>query len=180
MTVTIHDLDGVESEFTFDVLAAGLGGRPRSMDTRIMVTGNRVDLPMHGFDIDFGLLIRYIYVNGILPLLGYDSSAEMLRDWIDCAAVGARVAETLTFIDAPTATDYCDTALGAAGTFLDFGIDGVIGAEGVLSLQGTATAGDPLPDGTATTLNGGVWMGGWAEGAADSGDVAGTFSGTRL
>jgi len=179
MHVTIHDLEGMEHEFSFDVLDAGLGGRPRSMDTLIMVSGNQVELPMHGFDLDYGVLVRYIYTNGILPAIGYASSAEMLRDWVDCDAVGMTVAATFTFLDATTAAEYCDTALGSAGTFLDIGLDGVIGAEGVLTLQGMATAGDPPPDGTATTLNDGVWMGGWSEGAGDSGDVAGTFSGMR-
>jgi hypothetical protein len=179
MHVTVHDLEGTEHDFSFDVLDAGLGGRPRSMDTLIMVSGNTVELPMHGFDLDYGVLVRYIYVNGILPAIGYDSSAEMLRDWVDCMAVGTTLESNIGILDAMTYADYCDTALGAAGTFLDFGVDGVIGAEGVLTLQGTATAGDPMPDGTATTLNDGVWMGGWGEGSGESGDVAGTFSGTR-
>ncbi len=179
MTVTVHDLEGTEYVRTFDVLDAGLAGRPRSMDTLIMVSGNRVELPMHGFDLDYGRLVRYIYVNEILPVIGYDSSAEMLRAWVDCDAVGMTLAGSIGVFDATTYADYCDTALGAAGTFLDFGIDGVIGAEGVLTLQGTATAGDPLPDGTATTLNDGTWMGGWGEGSGESGDVTGTFSGMR-
>ncbi len=180
MHVTVHDLAGAEHDFSFDVLDAGLAGRPRSMETEIMVTGNSVVLPMHGFDLDYGRLVRYIYVNGILPAIGYASSAEMLRDWVDCMAVGTTLESNIGVLDAMTYADYCDTALGAAGAFLDFGIDGVIGAEGVLTLQGTATAGDPLPNGTATTLNDGMWMGGWGEGSGDSGDVSGTFSGTRL
>jgi hypothetical protein len=180
MTVTLHNLAGVESTYTFDVLDAGLASRPRSSDTMIMVTGNQVELPMHGFDINFGLLIRYIYVNGILPLLGYTSSAEMLNDWIDCDSIGTSLESSVGLLSAMEYADACRTGLTSAGTFLDVGLDGVIDLDGVMTLQGTATAGDPLPDGTATTLNGGIWMGGWSEDmGATSGDIDGTWTGTR-
>ncbi len=180
MKVTIHDLDGVAHERSFDVLAAGLGSRPRSADVMIIVDGNRVELPMHGFDLDFGVLVRYIYVNEILPLLGYTSSADMLADWIDCDTVGASLASSVGILSAMQYADACRTGLTTAGTFLDVGVDGLIGAEGVLTLQGTATAGNPLPDGTATTLTSGIWMGGWGEATGESGDVGGTFTGMRL
>jgi hypothetical protein len=178
MTVVVHDLEGMEHTETFDLIEAGLGARPRA-EARLAVSGADVTIPAHGFDLDFGLLVRYVYLNVVLPLLDYSSSAEMLTDWIDCDMVGASLASSVGILSAMQYRDACRTGIAAAGTFLDFGVDGVIGAEGVLTLEGEATAASPDAMGFAEMLTGGTWTGGWTEGMS-TGDVTGTFSGARL
>ncbi len=175
MTVTVHDLSGVEHETSFDVVAAGLAGRPRGEAT-LTVTGSRLDIAAHSFDLDYGLLVKYVYLNAVLPALGYASSAEMFGAWIDCDAVGATLASTVGGFDATEYAGYCDAALLAAGTYLDIALDGFIGGGGVLTLEGTAVAADLSADGHVLQINSGMWTGGWGEGAT-SGSVTGTFTG---
>jgi hypothetical protein len=175
MIVVVHDLSGAEHTVTFDVLAAGLDGRPRG-EAMLRMTGGRVDIDPHSFDLDFGRLVAYVYLEGILPVLGYGSTAEMLDAWIDCAAVGTSLASSVGILSAAQYETFCDGALTAGGLYFDTALDGLVASEGVLMLEGSAVAGTLDASGAVERLNTGMWTGGWGE-DTETGDITGTFTG---
>lgn len=177
MEVLLHDLAGAEHVYAADLRDVGFAAMPR-VDATATLTGTGIQIPSHTFNIDYGRLVQYIYLHGVLPLLGYTSSAEMLRDWINCTAVAMTLESTIGVVDVMTYADYCDTALGIAGSVLDLSISELIDASGTLSLMGTATAADPAADGIARSLTNGMWSGSWGEGGM-TGSITGTFTGAR-
>jgi len=178
MVVVLHDLSGVEHVVEVDLRDAGFSAMPTA-DAVAMIIGSRLELAEHSFTLEWGRLLTHIYRRGLLPVLGYTSSAAMLDDWVDCAAVGASLAASVGVLSEAQYTDACSAGLAAAGALLDdVGIGALVDDVGTLRLQGTAVAADLSADGLAQSLDDGRWSGAWGEGA-DTGDIEGTFTGIR-
>ncbi len=176
MEVLLHDMDGVENTYKFNLADVGLTSLQTNANLSVDV--DHVTIPEHEFKLSYGKLVQYIYLNGLLPLFGYTSSAEMFGNWIDCTEVGQYMADNVGFLSAPDWADYCESGVTLAGDTFDSSIAGWIGAEGTLKLQGTCTATDIDVNNIAHTLDNGKWIGQWGEDAGGSGNVSGTFVGT--
>lgn len=176
MIVDLHDLDGVLHTIEFDLVAAGLSNLTYTGSTSS--TDGVLDIPQHSFRLDFGRLLHYIYMNGILPLLGYTSTADMFLDWIDCAQVGIWLEDQIGWISASTYEGYCIAGLTAAGAAIENNLASVIDAETTFTIEGTCDAGDVNDERVATTLVNGQWTGSWSE-DGQSNAFTGTFTGVR-
>lgn len=179
MEVSLRDLGGRAHAYTFDLADVGVGMRLETTGGA-MVRGRTLVLPAHSFDLDFGELVKYIYLNGILPLFGFSSTADMFRSWLDCSAIAARLyMEISGTIPTISMSDYemaCNNGIDAVGTFVDDHIDGLIDASAVFTISGEAEGGDLTPEGLAQTLENGRWTGSWDEMGA-SATITGNFSG---
>jgi hypothetical protein len=179
MEVSLRDLGGREHFYTFDLEDVGVGTLMTA--DRATIHGRSLVLPAHSFELHFGELVQYIYLNGILPLFGFTSTADMFRDWIDCPAIASRLyMETRDTIPGISVTDYtnaCNRGIDAVGTFVDDHIDGLVDSAAVFTLSGEAQGGDLTPDGLAQTLESGVWTGSWDE-MGTRATISGTFLGT--
>lgn len=177
MEVLLHDLSGNPNTYTFNLADVGLTSLQTNASLSVDV--DYVTIPEHEFKLSYGKLIQYIYLNGLLPLFGYSSSADMFADWIDCAAVGVWLEDNVGFLSALDWQGYCDDGIVLAGDTFDSQISGFIEEEGTLKLQGTCTATDIDPiTNIAETLSNGNWVGQWGEDAGGAGNVSGTFVGT--
>jgi hypothetical protein len=177
MEVLLHDMAGDEHIFKFDMADVGLTSLQTNASLSVDV--DAVTIPEHEFKLSYGKLIQYIYLNGLLPLFNYASSAEMFADWINCTSVGVWLADNVGFLQANDWAGYCDMGVTLAGDTFDTQLSGLIKAEGTLKLQGTCTATDIDPiSNIAATLSNGKWIGTWGEDAGSTGNVSGTFVGT--
>ena len=181
MLVRLRDFDGVFHEYRFDLADVGFSSLTASETADI--TGARLTLPDHRFSLHFGELIQFIYINGLLPLLGYDSTAEMLQSWIDCNAVAETVHGWFNDIfgfspGVGSLRGYCDSGLVSAGRAIENYLGRAVDTEGTLILAGHATGDEVTEEGLAQTLVDGEWEGQWGEGD-DSGEVNGTFTGVH-
>ncbi len=175
MEVLLHDMDGVENVYKFNLADVGLTSL--QTNANLSVDDIYVTIPEHEFKLSYGKLIQYIYLNGLLPLFGYTSTADMIQDWVNCDAVGAWLHETITAISAQDLAQYCTMGITLAGDTLDSQISGFIKTEGTLKLAGTCTATDIDINNIAHTLSDGKWLGQWGEDAGGAGNVSGTFTG---
>jgi hypothetical protein len=176
MEVELHNLNGTLQTYQFDLAAAGL--------TNLAYTGSTsaaddvLNIPVHSFDLDFGKLLEYIYLNGILPLLGYTSTAEMFQDWINCVSVGTWLEAEVGWFSASQYEQYCIAGLNAAGAAIEDNLHSVTSTTTTFTIEGSCAAGEVSSDRVATTLINGVWNGSWSEnGQSDT--FTGTFTGTR-
>jgi hypothetical protein len=94
MHVRIRDLDGVYHDFPFDLADVGFTSLTGSETADL--TGTTLTLPDHDFALHYGRLLQYIYLHGLLPIIGFDSTADMLAAWIDCGAVATAIDEWLS------------------------------------------------------------------------------------
>ena len=176
MEVLLHNLSGVENTYVFDLDQVGLTSI--QTNANLTVDGLNVTIPDHEFKLSYGKLVQYIYLNGLLPLFGYNSTAEMFQDFVDCVAVGTYLESSIGFLSADTYRDYCNQGIQLAGDAFDDKISGFIKAEGTLRLNGTCVAGNLNQNDIATTLDNGVWHGQWGEDSGGgTGNVSGTFTG---
>lgn len=178
MNVTIRDLDGMPHDFRIDLREAGFTSV--ATDATAEIVDGVITIPEHSFTLSYGELIQYIYNNALLPALGYMSTAEMLSGWIDCAAIGMWLASNIGILSETDYTNACNSGLVAAGAFIDSQLGSFItDADGTLSLAGMATGADyDSVSNIAQSLNNGMWTGSWGE-MGMSGDITGTFTGTR-
>ena len=174
MDVTLRDLGGAPHPFVFDLEDAGVTMR-RAMASAT-ASGDELIIPMHTFQIHFGELVRYIYLNGLLPLFGFSSSSEMLMSWIDCESIATALYEASDLLSRMQYLDACNTGVDAAGDFIDDNIAGLIDSAAVLTLSGSARGTELTPDGVAQRLEMGAWTGSWDE-AGTSATITGTFVG---
>jgi hypothetical protein len=187
MLFDLHDLDGVVHNIEIDLAQAGIGNLNYSANTT--VTNDKLQIPQHTFQLKFGKLVQYIYLNALLPLLGYTSTADMFQDWVDCTSVGTWLHDALlnnlgVTIDATTLAGYCTTGLTAGGNWVDASIANWITASTDFTLTGVAAPAAIGAGRVATQLDGEPptaeegWDGHWVEGAANA-DFTGTFTGVR-
>lgn len=178
MEVILHDLEGDEHSFTVDLADVGLTSI-RFTGT-VTVTGNTLNIPAHSFMLDYGRLVRYIFVEGVVKAaLGYESTTAMLQDWIDCGAIAESLESSVGILSESQYYDICSTGLMFGGPLLEEAISGYIDADGTLTLQGTAMGADLDSQAVAQRMNMGMWMGTWGEMARTS-NISGTFIGLRL
>jgi hypothetical protein len=178
MEVLLHDMQGNEHTYRFDLADAGL----TSLQTNaaLSVTGDQVTIPLHQFELSYGKLVQHVYLYGLLPLFGYQSTGEMFASWVDCTAVGQWLSANLMWVpvSAQGWKNFCQAGIQLAGDTFDTKLAGAIEADGVLELEGTCTASDIDPvTNIAKNLTQGNWVGAWGEGA-ESGSVTGTFVGS--
>ena len=186
MTVILHDPlnGGMERMFTFNLRDAGI--TDTEVTDAVSVDGNTLMIPEHQFTISFGRLVQYIYTELFLrTILGYMSSEEMLQDYIDCSTVGMNLASSVGILSATQYENACNSGIGALGRVLDTQIAGIIDADAVFNITGTATAMD-IDESTmrVNTLANGMWTGYWGETDMSMGmmmmsNLTGTFTGTR-
>ena len=74
MTVDLHDLSGTLHSFEFALSEAGLSNEAYTGVTSVV--DERLQIPEHTFNIDFGRLLHYIYLNLLLPLLDCDPDGD--------------------------------------------------------------------------------------------------------
>jgi hypothetical protein len=185
MTVVLHDPlnGGMERTFTFPLADAGLTSL-ETMDVTV-VTGTTLNIPEHSFTLSFGRLVQYIYTNLFLgEILGYTSTAMMLMDYIDCAAIGTNLATSVGGLSASQYESACNSGINAAGTLLDTQIAGLIDADATFSISGTAVGADiDMSTARVGRLDMGMWAGFWGERDPSMtmmmSDLTGTFTGTR-
>ncbi len=176
MIVELHDLNGALQTFEFDLAAAGLTNRSYTGSTSS--ADGVLDIPLHSFDLDFGKLLEYIYLHGILPLLGYTSTADMFMDWINCVSVGTWLEAEVGWFSAAEYEQYCIAGLNAAGAAIEDNIHSVTNTTTTFTIAGTCEAGELNHERVVTTLINGVWNGSWSE-SGQSDTFTGTFTGTR-
>jgi len=188
MLVDLHDLQGTLHQYTVDLAQAGVGTLSYSGNTTVV--NDKLQIPEHTFQIKFGKLVKYIYLHGLLPLLGYSSTAQMLQDWVNCTAVGNWLYQEIVNaygsspLSATQIAGYCQTGLTLGGNYIDSSMDTWINETTQFTLQGVAAAGAIDSHRIATQLDGVPptseegWVGHWQEGS-QSGTFTGTFTGTR-
>jgi hypothetical protein len=185
MVITVHDLSGKAITKEFKLADVGLtnltysGGATTSDD--------KLQIPTHSFQLDYGKLLQYIWLNYLLPALGYSSTGQMFQSWVNCTTVGQWIYDQIVAVlglplaTAAQLTGYCALGLSAAGTWVDTNIQKVAGGQGTKFelTSGTAEAGAPLgARRLALTLINGAWTGKITEGAF-IGPFTGTFTGQR-
>jgi hypothetical protein len=140
--------------------------------------GNVLEIPEHSFQIEFGKLVQYIYLNGLLPALGYGSTAEMFADWIDCHSVGVWLEDQIGYLTVAAYEGYCNAGIALAGDYIDGQMATWIDVTTEFTLQGTADAGTLNERRVVQTLVNGLWQGSWTEGTS-SATFDGDFTGER-
>ena len=178
MEVLLHDMNGTEQTFRFELADAGLASL--QTNAALSVDGTDVTIPEHEFNLAYGKLVQYIYLKGLLPLFGFTDSGDMFASWVDCAAVGQWLADNVSFafMSAQGWESLCDSGIQLAGDTFDNQLAGTTDAEGVLRLAGTCVAEDiDASTNIASTLSNGEWIGSWNEDNGGSGDITGTFEG---
>jgi hypothetical protein len=176
MEVRLRDLEGDEHFYVFGLHEAGL---TEITSTGLASTrGAELLLPAHSFELHLGRLVNYVYVHGLLPLFGFESTEQMLATWIDCAALARSLHGVSSLLSESTYRSACESGLEAAGGLVDDGIGDVLAVGTTLTISGTARGTDLSTEGVAQTLTDGTWTGGWEE-TGVSGTVGGTFSGRR-
>lgn len=184
MEVSLRDLGGMEHFVEFNLRDAGLG--EVATTARASVRGDTLFIPSHSFNLNLGQLVQYIYLEQLLPLFGFESTAEMLEDWIDCAAVATAVHGAIGGVtDRLTEAQYamyCGLGLTAAGDLVDNNIAGFIDTAAILTIAGEVVGKQVSTEGIAQELGDmeepGRWNGSWDEaGMGDS--IEGTFIGRR-
>ncbi len=178
MEVLLHDAQGQEHVYRFAMAEAGV----TSLQSygALTVDGNEVTIPDHEFNLSYGKLVHYVYVHGLLPLFGYESTAQMFETWVDCAAVGQGLHAQLPYVPltAQGWQSVCEMGVQLAADTFESELTEAISAEGTLRLGGTCTASDIDPvSNTAAALSDGIWSGTWGE-DSQTGNVSGTFVGS--
>ncbi len=176
MHVQLHDMQGNLNPYSFDLSAAGLTNLTYNGSTA--ATDGVLDIPQHSFQLDFGKLLEYVYLNGILPLLGYTSTSDMFQDWINCASVGTWLESEIGWFTASEYEGFCIDGLDAAGVAIESNIHSVTSATTTFTIEGSCEAGNLDHERVATTLINGVWSGSWSE-DGQSNTFTGTFTGVQ-
>jgi hypothetical protein len=180
MEVSLRDLDGSEFFAMFDLREVGFTELSRT--GLATAAGETLALPPHSFEMHFGRLIQYIYLNILLPRFGFTSTADMFATWIDCADVADAIHGAISGVTDRLTTAqyemYCNEGLMAAGDYVDENIDGFIDVSATMTISGTAHGTEVSTDGIAQRLEDGMWTGSWDEmGTGD--EIDGTFTGVR-
>ncbi len=185
LEIELTDWNGTAHTYQIDLEQAGMSNVSYSGSTT--ASDITLTIPPHDFQLEFGKLLQYVYLNYMLPLLGYTSTADMLwhdssdpndTGLIDCGPVGQWLHDTIGFFDASEYENYCGIGLTAAGDFIDNSMADWVDVTATLTLQGTADAGDLDDQRVALTLVDGEWNGTMAEGTW-SAPFTGTFTGTK-
>lgn len=184
MTVELHDFDGLEHVFEFELSAAGLTNLSYEGVTSVDAD-DQLHIPSHSFDVDMGRLLLYVYQTLLIPLLDCGgspctSTGDLFASWLDCVAVGNWIEASFygatglpAFFDGQA---MCRTGLNLAGSYVDGEISRSVGANAVMTLEGTAAAGSVSARMEAQSLVDGEWTGTLVE-ADYSGDFDGLFTG---
>ena len=176
LRVTLHDTQG--APHTVELSLAGEGITALPQQGKATLVEGRLTIPQHGFQLRLGKLLRRIYTEALLPVLGYATTEAMLATWVDCAALGAKAEDLIPdagFLDASDYEGYCQKGLEAAAKYILDTIEQTADATTALTLEGAAGPGITRTDGRVTTLLDGVWSGSWAE-AGQQGQFFGTFA----
>lgn len=186
MSVPYRPLSGGSEVATFALADAGFMSVP-AMETST-VDGATLLIPEHSFDLNFGELAMHIYREVLLPgIFGVASTGELIATWVDCMTVATWLYNEIDALIFPVPVPvtvaelegYCDDALMSAGAALEAELASRIDAPGTLTIAGSALGTDvDTNTGRVGTLSDGMWMGTFREDAT-SGEVTGTFEGTR-
>jgi len=139
------------------------------------VSENKVPVP-------YGSILRVGLDAAIIPLLdsGSHNIDDLFEATIDCAAVGAAVAEAVGVGSAGTYELACHAGLNYASTLIYQQIANLDSAALTFDMTGTAKAVDTNNDQKVDKLNTGAWAGTLSYGTSDPTSLASaTFTGTR-
>jgi len=180
MEVALRDLGGMENFFMFEMREVGLTELSRTGLARGL--GETLSLPAHSFELHLGRLVQYIYLEGLLPLFGFESTTDMLRTWIDCRDVAGAIHSAIMGVTDRLSEAqyemYCNQGLDAAGDYVDNNIADLIDIPATMTISGTARGTELSTEGIAQQLEEGVWTGSWDEmGVSDT--IDGSFTGIR-
>lgn len=190
MVVELHDLDGGVDSYAFDLDRAGFENLSYSAETTA-TAGDVLVIPEHSFRLDFGRLLRFVFTDVLLPTLDCDSdhdgrtspctdTADLVGTWIDCGDVAAWLASEIGFLSESAYATVCSAGIEAAGAAIESALESAIDAETVITLAGTASAGEVDERREATTLVDGTWSGSLVEESVSYGEFDGTFTGVRV
>ena len=176
---------GMARQSTFLLADAGLTSL--TIDDVSTVDGTTLNIPEHSFNMRFGELALYIYRNVLLSeIFGVTSTGALLASWVDCNQLAVWLSDSIDSLIWPlsgpsvsTLETYCGDALDSVGARLEAELAGRLGADGLLTIEGSATGSDIDTDtGRVGSLTDGMWSGSFTEDAS-TGAVTGTFTGTR-
>lgn len=178
MVITIHDLNGVASTKEFKLADAGVSNL--SYTGLATTKDDKLQIPKHSFQLEFGKLAVYIYKNVLLKALGFTSTGQMFQSWVNCTQVGTWINQQIALLPAATAAQFCNLGLQAAGDWVEGEIQKSISTGAKFELTaGTCEAGLPLgPKRLAMKLVNGQWTGVITDGPF-TGPFTGTFTGQR-
>lgn len=185
LVIELHDLDGQLQTYQVD-LAAAQAVPVQSYAGSTTATDTTLTIPPHEFQLKFGKLLQYVYLNYLLPLFGVTNTGDLLALWIDCTNdvgpwlfdVVDNLLGSVNPISEQDMINYCDQGLQAAGNYVDTSIDDWIDVTATFELQGTCEAGDLDENRTAITLVNGQWDGTITEGGFNA-SFTGTFTGDK-
>jgi len=140
MVVSLSDLAGIRHEVAFDLRDVGLGPlRTSGLATTI---GNELRIRWHSFPVNFGVLVRHVYMEVLLPLLGFESTAEMLASWTDCESIAEELYSVTGGTSFPLSRmqyfDACTRGIERAGAALDDELSRVSSDDEPITLEGRA------------------------------------------
>jgi hypothetical protein len=169
-------IDGTELAFRDHGLPdASVANIPIAVDTQ-----GGVAIGAHELALPYGKLLRLALDGAIIPAADPHATNmfELLRDSIDCGAVGAAISDALGLNAPAVFAAACTSALVDAARAVDTRLDAIADAPIDFELSGTARG--VVRDNQLDALDLGVWSGSLRYGGADTPLATATFTGTRI
>ena len=159
-------IDGAENEFSLadyqlpNVVVNGIG-------VDLSSTGE-LDIAKHQLPVSYGAMLRIALDNAVVPLL--DPAAYSLDDvfthYVDCAAFGTAVANSIRIGDASVYQTACDLALQTLAAEIYAQLDSLNSTAMTFDIAGTARGTDHNDDRVVDVITHGLWTGTLQYGAA--------------
>jgi hypothetical protein len=173
MDVTLRGLDGDEHFYAFELKEVTTRGLEVTGYATVTESG-MLELPEQTFPIGLGKLLQHIYKKGVLPIFGFENTAAMLKNWIDCEAVARALHGASDLLSVDTYEGACDGGLDMAGRLIESQLGNFAGSGSAMTVEGTATGVALTTKGLAQRLEPGEWRGAWD---GDVSEIEGTFTG---
>jgi hypothetical protein len=175
-------LNGINKSYAY----ADLGlGHPQQNVQLTLTKGTTLAISSHSFPLQFGSFLLAGLNELVIPLVqpGATSFAGLLAGWIDCTEVGKTIDDgTNNLLGATFWKSMCDTALKAAGTYIESQIAKInVGTSSLALTAGTCQITDQNNDLYLDTMSSGLWTGTFTLGsnAAPITGAGNNFTGTR-
>jgi hypothetical protein len=178
LTGLVFTIDGE----SFPYALADMGLENVSTPAPFSYNAQRFTIGDHAFPLSYGTILMVALEQIIIPLL--DDSAHDLRSllasYIDCAAVGAAIADYIGFGSDGLYEGACDLGLDAASGFVEEKILSLDSSAMQLGIHGSAKWIDSNHDWKVDVLQGGAWEGQMTYGTAPAPLGPSTFRGERM
>jgi hypothetical protein len=122
---------------------------------------SKVMIGEHSFSLSYGTMLVVALNEVIIPQIvpGADNLPELLMHYINCAEVGATLADEIGFGSDELYAGACELGLNAAGFALEEQLRSLDGTAVVVTLHGDARPIDNNPDRKVDVLQNGEWEG---------------------